>query len=64
MFNCIFMLMGKRRCHHMPLFLPEGRAGRVSKGYCYRLVPKDFWDTSIPDHVIPEMLVNSPWPSA
>uniref|UniRef100_A0A8D1ZGB4 ATP-dependent RNA helicase TDRD9 n=1 Tax=Sus scrofa TaxID=9823 RepID=A0A8D1ZGB4_PIG len=34
----------------------KGRAGRVSKGYCYRLVPKDFWDTSIPDHVIPEML--------
>ncbi|KAF4018174.1 hypothetical protein G4228_009423 [Cervus hanglu yarkandensis] len=34
----------------------EGRAGRVSKGYCYRLVHKDFWDNSIPSHVIPEML--------
>ncbi|KAB0369475.1 hypothetical protein FD755_019480, partial [Muntiacus reevesi] len=32
------------------------RAGRVSKGYCYRLVHKDFWDSSIPSHVIPEML--------
>jgi HrpA-like RNA helicase len=35
----------------------SGRAGRVSKGYCYRLVHKDFWDNSIPDHVVPEMLV-------
>ncbi|XP_032480037.1 ATP-dependent RNA helicase TDRD9 isoform X1 [Phocoena sinus] len=34
----------------------KGRAGRVSKGYCYRLIHKDFWDSSIPDHVIPEML--------
>ncbi|KAB1277221.1 ATP-dependent RNA helicase TDRD9 [Camelus dromedarius] len=34
----------------------KGRAGRVSKGYCYRLVYKEFWDNSIPDHVIPEML--------
>nr|XP_030739073.1 ATP-dependent RNA helicase TDRD9 [Globicephala melas] len=34
----------------------KGRAGRVSKGYCYRLIYKDFWDSSIPDHVIPEML--------
>nr|XP_020767519.1 putative ATP-dependent RNA helicase TDRD9 isoform X2 [Odocoileus virginianus texanus] len=34
----------------------KGRAGRVSKGYCYRLVHKDFWDNSIPSHVIPEML--------
>ncbi|XP_021099398.1 putative ATP-dependent RNA helicase TDRD9 isoform X3 [Heterocephalus glaber] len=34
----------------------KGRAGRVSKGYCYRLVPRDFWDTCIPDHVKPEML--------
>ncbi|EPQ01481.1 Putative ATP-dependent RNA helicase TDRD9 [Myotis brandtii] len=33
-----------------------GRAGRVSKGYCYRLVHRDFWDNAIPDHVIPEML--------
>nr|XP_051690899.1 ATP-dependent RNA helicase TDRD9 isoform X2 [Oryctolagus cuniculus] len=34
----------------------KGRAGRVSKGYCYRLVYKDFWDSSIPDHAVPEML--------
>ncbi|KAM9201779.1 ATP-dependent RNA helicase TDRD9 [Dugong dugon] len=34
----------------------KGRAGRVSKGYCYRLVHRDFWDNSIPDHVVPEML--------
>ncbi|ELK28630.1 Putative ATP-dependent RNA helicase TDRD9 [Myotis davidii] len=33
-----------------------GRAGRVSKGYCYRLIHRDFWDNAIPDHVIPEML--------
>ncbi|KAB0398865.1 hypothetical protein E2I00_006060 [Balaenoptera physalus] len=37
----------------------KGRAGRVSKGYCYRLIYKDFWDSSIPDHVIPEMLVGA-----
>ncbi|XP_037687633.1 ATP-dependent RNA helicase TDRD9 [Choloepus didactylus] len=34
----------------------KGRAGRVSKGYCYRLVHKDFWNSSIPDCVVPEML--------
>ncbi|XP_006879224.1 PREDICTED: putative ATP-dependent RNA helicase TDRD9 [Elephantulus edwardii] len=34
----------------------KGRAGRVSRGHCYRLVHKDFWDSSIPDHVVPEML--------
>ncbi|KAG5267526.1 hypothetical protein AALO_G00222740 [Alosa alosa] len=34
----------------------KGRAGRVSKGYCYRLVTKDFWEREIPDFVIPEML--------
>ncbi|XP_053080993.1 ATP-dependent RNA helicase TDRD9 isoform X3 [Acinonyx jubatus] len=33
-----------------------GRAGRVSKGHCYRLIHRDFWDSSIPDHVVPEML--------
>ncbi|XP_024614497.1 ATP-dependent RNA helicase TDRD9 isoform X3 [Neophocaena asiaeorientalis asiaeorientalis] len=37
----------------------KGRAGRVSKGYCYRLIHKDFWDSSIPNHVIPEMLVGA-----
>uniref|UniRef100_I3KW58 RNA helicase n=1 Tax=Oreochromis niloticus TaxID=8128 RepID=I3KW58_ORENI len=36
-------------------FLP-GRAGRVSKGYCYRLVTKEFWKKEIPDYMIPEML--------
>ncbi|XP_068959813.1 ATP-dependent RNA helicase TDRD9 [Petaurus breviceps papuanus] len=34
----------------------KGRAGRVSKGYCYRLINKDFWLNCIPDHVVPEML--------
>ncbi|XP_061087856.1 ATP-dependent RNA helicase TDRD9 [Conger conger] len=34
----------------------RGRAGRVSKGYCYRLVTKEFWRNEIPDFVIPEML--------
>uniref|UniRef100_H3DIZ7 RNA helicase n=1 Tax=Tetraodon nigroviridis TaxID=99883 RepID=H3DIZ7_TETNG len=31
----------------------RGRARRVSKGYCYRLVTKIFWK----DHMIPEMLI-------
>ncbi|KAM7375860.1 hypothetical protein PAMP_005626 [Pampus punctatissimus] len=35
----------------------RGRAGRVSKGYCYRLVTKDFWRNEIPDYMIPEMLL-------
>ncbi|XP_037756977.2 ATP-dependent RNA helicase TDRD9 [Chelonia mydas] len=34
----------------------KGRAGRVSKGYCYRLVHKDFWTNYIPENAIPEML--------
>uniref|UniRef100_A0A673V8U2 ATP-dependent RNA helicase TDRD9 n=1 Tax=Suricata suricatta TaxID=37032 RepID=A0A673V8U2_SURSU len=34
----------------------KGRAGRVSKGYCYRLIRRDFWDGAIPDHAVPEML--------
>ncbi|XP_062326188.1 ATP-dependent RNA helicase TDRD9 isoform X1 [Osmerus eperlanus] len=34
----------------------RGRAGRVSKGYCYRLVSKEFWKNEIPDFSIPEML--------
>lgn len=34
----------------------KGRAGRVSKGYCYRLVYKDFWNNFIPENVVPEML--------
>ncbi|KAL4656333.1 putative ATP-dependent RNA helicase TDRD9 [Arapaima gigas] len=34
----------------------RGRAGRVSKGYCYRLVTKEFWKKEIPDHAVPEML--------
>uniref|UniRef100_A0A4W3IRD4 RNA helicase n=1 Tax=Callorhinchus milii TaxID=7868 RepID=A0A4W3IRD4_CALMI len=33
----------------------KGRAGRISKGYCYRLVTKDFWTHCIPDHAVPEM---------
>ncbi|XP_035529737.1 ATP-dependent RNA helicase TDRD9 [Morone saxatilis] len=35
----------------------RGRAGRVSKGYCYRLVTKDFWRKEIPEYMIPEMLL-------
>ncbi|TNN84201.1 putative ATP-dependent RNA helicase TDRD9 [Liparis tanakae] len=35
----------------------RGRAGRVSKGYCYRLVSKEFWRNEITDYMIPEMLL-------
>ncbi|XP_070698843.1 ATP-dependent RNA helicase TDRD9 [Pempheris klunzingeri] len=35
----------------------RGRAGRVSKGYCYRLVTKEFWRNEMPDYMTPEMLV-------
>lgn len=41
------------------LNFPTGRAGRVSKGYCYRMVTKTFWRDEIPDYVVPEMLVRS-----
>ncbi|XP_065540772.1 ATP-dependent RNA helicase TDRD9 isoform X2 [Lathamus discolor] len=34
----------------------KGRAGRVSKGYCYRLVCKNFWTDSIPEQSVPEIL--------
>ncbi|NXE20690.1 TDRD9 helicase, partial [Ardeotis kori] len=34
----------------------KGRAGRVSKGYCYRLVHKDFWRDFIPEKSVPEIL--------
>lgn len=34
----------------------RGRAGRVSKGFCYRLVTRRFWEDEIPDFSIPEML--------
>lgn len=44
-------------CVYSPLLTLSGRAGRVSKGYCYRLVTKDFWKNDIPDYMIPEMLV-------
>ncbi|KAK2541263.1 Tdrd9 [Columba guinea] len=33
-----------------------GRAGRVSKGYCYRLVYKEFWTDFIPEKSVPEIL--------
>ncbi|NXS35635.1 TDRD9 helicase, partial [Pomatostomus ruficeps] len=33
-----------------------GRAGRVSRGYCYRLVLKAFWADCIPEKSEPEML--------
>uniref|UniRef100_A0A8C4ZD94 RNA helicase n=1 Tax=Gadus morhua TaxID=8049 RepID=A0A8C4ZD94_GADMO len=35
----------------------KGRAGRVSKGYCYRMITKDFWENDIPEYMVPEMLV-------
>ncbi|XP_076014599.1 ATP-dependent RNA helicase TDRD9 [Genypterus blacodes] len=35
----------------------RGRAGRVSKGFCYRLVTKQFWKADIPEYMIPEMLL-------
>ncbi|XP_040528296.1 ATP-dependent RNA helicase TDRD9 isoform X1 [Gallus gallus] len=35
----------------------RGRAGRVSNGYCYRLVHKDFWTDCIPEKSLPEMLI-------
>ncbi|XP_034157962.2 ATP-dependent RNA helicase TDRD9 isoform X1 [Pangasianodon hypophthalmus] len=34
----------------------RGRAGRVSKGFCYRLVTRSFWNSEIPEYTIPEML--------
>ncbi|XP_043930431.1 ATP-dependent RNA helicase TDRD9 [Protopterus annectens] len=34
----------------------KGRAGRVSKGYCYRLISKEFWARCIPEYPVPEML--------
>ncbi|CAL1575135.1 unnamed protein product [Knipowitschia caucasica] len=35
----------------------KGRAGRVSKGFCYRLVTREFWKKDIPDYMIPELLL-------
>uniref|UniRef100_A0A8B9C312 ATP-dependent RNA helicase TDRD9 n=1 Tax=Anser brachyrhynchus TaxID=132585 RepID=A0A8B9C312_9AVES len=34
----------------------KGRAGRVSNGYCYRLVYKKFWRDCIPEKSVPEIL--------
>ncbi|XP_071665799.1 ATP-dependent RNA helicase TDRD9 isoform X2 [Patagioenas fasciata] len=34
----------------------KGRAGRVSKGYCYRLVYREFWADFIPEKSVPEIL--------
>ncbi|XP_074439952.1 ATP-dependent RNA helicase TDRD9 isoform X2 [Larus michahellis] len=34
----------------------KGRAGRVSEGYCYRLVHKEFWTDFIPEKAVPEIL--------
>lgn len=44
-------------CALLFLFFISGRAGRVLKGNCYRLVTKEFWRNEIPDHMIPDMLV-------
>lgn len=41
------------------LLLCKGRAGRVSKGYCYRLVCKNFWTNYIPESTVPEMMVRT-----
>ncbi|CAM9660312.1 unnamed protein product [Chrysoparadoxa australica] len=32
-----------------------GRAGRVRAGRCWRLYPEVFWETSMPEHTLPEM---------
>uniref|UniRef100_A0A8B9P8X7 RNA helicase n=1 Tax=Apteryx owenii TaxID=8824 RepID=A0A8B9P8X7_APTOW len=37
-------------------YFVNSRAGRVSKGYCYRLVRKDFWTNCIPEKPVPEIL--------
>ncbi|NXP73265.1 TDRD9 helicase, partial [Ramphastos sulfuratus] len=34
----------------------KGRTGRVSQGYCYRLVYRDFWTNFIPEKSVPEIL--------
>ncbi|NXG46955.1 TDRD9 helicase, partial [Psilopogon haemacephalus] len=34
----------------------KGRAGRVSQGYCYRLVYRNFWTSFIPEKSVPEIL--------
>ncbi|XP_065603258.1 ATP-dependent RNA helicase TDRD9 [Cyrtonyx montezumae] len=34
----------------------RGRTGRVSSGYCYRLVHKSFWTECIPEKSLPEIL--------
>lgn len=33
----------------------QGRAGRVSEGRLYRMIPEDFYNTVLPDYGIPEM---------
>ncbi|XP_030041708.1 putative ATP-dependent RNA helicase DHX40 [Microcaecilia unicolor] len=32
-----------------------GRAGRTASGKCFRVYSKEFWDTCMPDHMIPEI---------
>lgn len=40
-----------------PTLSVSGRAGRVSQGYCYRLVTRTFWNSEIPEYTTPAMLV-------
>lgn len=41
------------------LCIYAGRAGRVSPGTCYRIVPRDFYEEFIPEFGIPEMQVSA-----
>lgn len=54
-FMGIFLYIVIAKCL-LKMFL-TGRAGRVSKGFCYRLVTKAFWTNEIPEYMIPEMQV-------
>ncbi len=36
----------------------KGRAGRVARGRCYRLIKRDFYNKHVPEYSTPEMLVS------